>query len=139
MKANKQMTVIDLIRQKRWANLINVLAGASVLLLSFWGYRLYNESSNQESATLASVTRLQVADFKLIYDRWVALSDAQAQLADHDPTQRGLYIIDVRSPAQYSEGHIRGAVSMPAAELEVRIRSVVPPSRSAALLVLYCA
>ncbi len=84
---------------------------------------------------------MQVTDFKLIYDKWLA--DADAQVAVHDPTQetsqRGLYIIDVRSPAKYSEGHIRGAISMPEAELEVRIRSVVPPSHSGALILLYCA
>ncbi len=140
------MTVI---RQKRWVKVINVIVGASILMLAFWGYRFYNQSFNQEPTSLASVARLQVTDFKLIYDKWLADADrhgdrdADAQWAVHEPTQetsqRGPYIIDVRLPAKYSEGHIRGAISMPETELEVCIRSVVPPSRSGALIVLYCA
>jgi phage shock protein E len=45
--------------------------------------------------------------------------------------------IDVRSPGEYAAGWIDGAINVPIAELEARIRVVAPdPQRE---LVLYCA
>lgn len=125
----------------RRSRLLSGAAGVLLLTLAFWGYHLHSEASRQETAGLASVPRLSIADFKGLYDSWVIPSDAytassgQSQRID----QLGLYIIDVRSPELYAAGHIRGAVSMPETDLEGRIGEVVSPARSDALIVLYCA
>lgn len=121
--------------------LVSIMAGALLVLLAALGYHSYSEISNGDAASVASVPRIQISDFKLMHDR--AAGFGTLQMATRDPGQQGgedtLYIIDVRSQALYSEGHIRGALSIPEAELEARITSVVAPSRSDALIVLYCA
>ena len=57
--------------------------------------------------------------------------DVQKMLAAHEP----LYIIDVRTPGQYSELRIPGAVNLPLYELQSRL-SEIPKDRP---VVVYCA
>ena len=121
--------------------LVCLMAGALLTLVAAWCYHLYGDLADGDNVRLASVPRLQINDFKPLYDRAVRFEFLP--LATSGLGRRGsedaLYIIDVRSQALYSEGHIRGALSIPESELGARITSVVPPSRSNALIVLYCA
>lgn len=121
--------------------LVSIMAGALLVLLAAWGYHVYSEISNGDDASVASVPRIQISDFKLMYDR--AAGFGTLQMATRDPGQQGsednLYIIDARSQALYSQSHIRGALSITEAQLEAHITSVVVPSRSDDLIVLYCA
>ncbi len=125
----------------RRCRLLALLAGALVLVSALYGYRLYSQAQSRESAGLSSIPRLQISAFKVIYDRSLAPGHkAVAASASGDTiSSPHLYIIDVRSRTAYEEGHIRGAVSIQGSELEGIIKSVVPPSLSDALIVLYCA
>lgn len=128
--------------RKRWASVagaVKVIVGALLLPLVAWSYVLYYQHVNQEKATLASAPRLQIADFKRLYDGSLGLEDVQTSNRYRQQSANDLYIIDVRSYAQYTEGHIRRAVSVPEGDLEALIERVVPPFHSNALIVLYCA
>jgi rhodanese-related sulfurtransferase len=61
---------------------------------------------------------MEMAAFKALYD---------------DPAKRP-FIVDVRPKEAYDQGHIKGAVSIPEAEVDVRINEF-PKDR---LIVAYC-
>lgn len=61
------------------------------------------------------------------------LKDFMALYNDPDPAKRPL-VVDVRPKDAYNEGHIRGAVSIPEAEVDARIAEF-PKDR---LIVAYC-
>ncbi len=130
--------MVAYIGRKRLASLT---AGALLVLLAAWCYRLYDALSNDDTARLASVPRLQISDFKPFYDRARAFAALQGTTPalGRQGSDDALFVIDVRSSELYLKGHIRGAVSIPQSDLEARITSVVPPSRRSALIVLYCA
>jgi metal-sulfur cluster biosynthetic enzyme/rhodanese-related sulfurtransferase len=44
--------------------------------------------------------------------------------------QRDLFVLDVRTPAEFNAGHIPGAHSIPLDELEDRLRELLPPDRT---------
>lgn len=119
----------------------SVIAGILLILIAAWCYQQYSVLSGTESASLASVPRLKVSDLKLVYDRAVSSPAVRVAGLGSGPEkcEEPLCIIDVRSQAQYDKGHIRGAISIAEAALAPRIASVVPPSRTDALIVLYCA
>lgn len=49
--------------------------------------------------------------------------------------EAGALLVDVRTPEEFSAGHLEGAVNVPLAELERRVADLGDPSRS---IVLYC-
>ncbi|MGE4331246.1 rhodanese-like domain-containing protein, partial [Diaphorobacter sp.] len=51
------------------------------------------------------------------------------------PTQQPL-VVDVRSPAEFANGHVAGAINLPLSELAERVTSVLP--QRDAPLVLCC-
>lgn len=118
-----------------------VTAGVLLILFAAWCYQQYIAFSTAQSADLASVPRLQIRDFKLIYARaLLARNTVPANLGPDLPKPEDpLCIIDVRPRALYTQGHIRGAISIPENELEASTTSVVPRSCGDALIVLYCA
>ena len=57
------------------------------------------------------------------------------QLRDLLASPRKIAVIDTRSRAEYEAGHIRGAISMPSAEVESRYRELPVGTK----IVTYCA
>ncbi|HUT18575.1 MAG TPA: rhodanese-like domain-containing protein [Anaerolineae bacterium] len=57
------------------------------------------------------------------------------ELRDLLASPRKIVVIDTRSGGEYEAGHIRGAISMPSAEVESRYRELPRGSK----IVLYCA
>lgn len=53
----------------------------------------------------------------------------------HELVGQGARLVDVRSPAEYSAGHIAGAVNIPVGELGGRMQELEPKDRP---IVLYC-
>jgi phage shock protein E len=59
----------------------------------------------------------------------------QEQLLEHQAKHAGhLFVLDVRTPAEYAEGHVPGAVNVPHDQLESRLAEV-PKDKD---VVLYC-
>jgi phage shock protein E len=53
----------------------------------------------------------------------------------HRLVESGAHLIDVRTPAEYAQGHIEGAKNIPVQELASRMRDVGPKGDS---VVVYC-
>lgn len=53
----------------------------------------------------------------------------------HALVQSGAKLVDVRTPAEYAEKHLPGAVNIPVQELEARINELEPKDQT---LILYC-
>jgi 3-mercaptopyruvate sulfurtransferase SseA len=75
-------------------------------------------SNDQQASTGSEPPRIELKEFKALYD---------------DPARRPV-IIDVRAPQAYQEGHIKGAISFPEAEVDARVNEL-PKDR---LIVAYC-
>jgi rhodanese-related sulfurtransferase len=91
------------------------------------GYRALQELSE---ARLAEVGRL-VDDYFGSAD---GLEPVEKEELLRRARGRDIVVLDVRPPAEYAAGHIAGAVSMPLAELEKRLKEL-PPGRR---VVAYC-
>ena len=50
--------------------------------------------------------------------------------------KQGVILIDVRSPQEYNEGHLDGAICVPTYEIETQIQNEVPNKEEK--IVLYC-
>jgi rhodanese-related sulfurtransferase len=59
----------------------------------------------------------------------VGPAEARQRVAD------GALLLDVRTPSEYSAGHLRGAINIPVQELPGRLGELGDPSRS---IVVYC-
>lgn len=68
--------------------------------------------------TIEAAPRMDIKDFKALYD---------------DPAKRPL-IVDVRAKAAYDQGHIRGAINIPEADLATRVNEF-PKDK---LVIAYC-
>lgn len=53
-----------------------------------------------------------------------------------DMVDRGAILIDVRSPQEYAEGHLPGAINIPEYEILSRVKNEIPKTNQA--IVLYC-
>ena len=53
-----------------------------------------------------------------------------------DKVSKGAILIDVRSPQEYNEGHLQGAVNVPDFELINRIQKEIPKKNQ--LIIIYC-
>lgn len=60
----------------------------------------------------------------------------QAELMQRIKTNQAGLILDVRSPAEYAEGHIPGAINIPHDQLSSRLAEIV--SHKSKDIVLYC-
>lgn len=49
--------------------------------------------------------------------------------------EKGALLLDVRTPQEFSSGHLSGAKNIPVQELATRMSELPPPSRS---VVVYC-
>lgn len=73
---------------------------------------------------------------------FVALSSACAsptvtgEAAHELVAKQGAFLLDVRTPAEFSEGHIDGATNIPVQELEARLASI--PAKKDQDVVVYC-
>ena len=56
--------------------------------------------------------------------------------AAHELVDAGALLVDVRSPAEFGAGHIRGAINIPVQSLPQRLKELDDKERP---LVLYCA
>lgn len=68
--------------------------------------------------TVEAAPRMDIKDFKALYD---------------DPAKRPL-IVDVRAKAAYDQGHIRGSINIPEADLAIRVNEF-PKDK---LVIAYC-
>lgn len=50
--------------------------------------------------------------------------------------QQGAILLDVRSPQEYREGHIQGAINIPEYEIKNRVEKEIPKKNQ--LIVIYC-
>lgn len=128
------MTRPPIIRNQK--QFMRVLVGTLFLFVAILAYRSYGELFHSRAATPCSLSRLQITQFKPIYDREILAMSSQASeyVQAQNTGNGGLYLIDVRSAASFVDGHIRGAISIPEPELEARISSVVSPERADALI-----
>ena len=53
----------------------------------------------------------------------------------HQMVSDGAVLLDVRSPEEYAEGHLPGAINLPVGELRARVSDLGPRSRG---VVTYC-
>ena len=60
-------------------------------------------------------------------------NDVSAQA--HAAVAAGALLLDVRSPEEFAEGHLKGAVNIPVDELPQRMEELGPPERE---VVVYC-
>lgn len=70
---------------------------------------------------------------------FVLLGAGKASVTNEDAhtlVKQGALLLDVRTPGEYSSGHIEGAVNIPVQELESRMGSL-PPKKDAPI-VIYC-
>lgn len=126
----------DAPRSKRAATIV---AGTLILVAAISGYQLYFGLLTENPTELDSVQRLEIVDFKLMYDRWMAIkADLRGHDQAHGVDKGSFYLIDVRSSVAYADGHIPGAISIPEPELADRVRLTIPPALSDAVIVLYC-
>lgn len=67
---------------------------------------------------------------------WTSSTHAKASVADaRQVVARGALLVDVRTPAEFAAGHVRGAVNIPVEQLERRLGELGPVDSP---LVLYC-
>jgi hypothetical protein len=64
---------------------------------------------------------------------WTAIKPEE--LKQKIESKADILIIDVRTKEQYAQGHIKGAISVPVADLEQQYKDVVPHDKE---VVLYC-
>jgi rhodanese-related sulfurtransferase len=79
---------------------------------------------------LGSIAVLAVAGY-LVFGRGRELQGAEARRL----VAEGALLLDVRSPGEFSGGHLPGAINVPVQELEARLREVGPDERH---VVVYC-
>lgn len=53
-----------------------------------------------------------------------------------DKVSKGAILVDVRSPQEFNEGHLNGAINIPEYEIRKRIRNEIPKLNQQ--IVLYC-
>lgn len=70
--------------------------------------------------------------------RQISPSDAMARLeaGSDEKSQNKVYLIDVRTPEEYKEGHIKGSILIPLSELNEKIESSVKDKNSE--IIVYC-
>ena len=68
----------------------------------------------------------------LIFKRLGQISPSQA----HELVKQGATLIDVRSPGEFSSGHLPGAKNLPVGDLAGKLESLGPKNTP---IVLYCA
>lgn len=56
--------------------------------------------------------------------------------AAHALVKDGAFLLDVRSPGEFAEGHLAGAVNVPVSELEATLASL--PADRSRQIVVYC-
>ncbi len=114
-----------------------VIKAVAVVLLIVWTLLTLLKWAGDEAA-LDAAPRVAMDDFISAY-REVYMSPTLSREEPDEPHERaqGLYVVDVRGENAYIDGHIRGALSLPEAELEGRVRSLVPDLASTVML--YCA
>ena len=78
----------------------------------------------KNSNDLVSAAKAQITEIPVVQ------AEAACRKAD--------IVIDVREPAEYAEGHIKGAVSVPRGMLEFQVADLPAASNRDADIVLYC-
>src|SRR5689334_16979344 len=68
--------------------------------------------------------------------RYIATAELAARLHAPDAAPKGLTVIDARARVEYDEGHIPGAVNLPAEKVPSLLRRLVKDRRRP--LVFYC-
>ena len=77
-----------------------------------------NDTTGQQNTNTGEPERMPIEQFKALYD---------------DPAKRPI-IVDVRSKQSFDEGHIRGSISVPEAEVDSRLADLSKDK----LIVAYC-
>ena len=63
------------------------------------------------------------------------LTSAHAESGAKEAMAAGAMLLDVRTPAEFSEGHLKGAVNIPVDDLAAKISAVGPKDKP---IVVYC-
>ncbi|GGK73922.1 ArsR/SmtB family transcription factor [Mangrovihabitans endophyticus] len=120
------------LQQLRAANLVtNRREGTRIL------YRLAGPEVSALVHTLESVAELRLADLRTAIGDLLGEDDLQPITAEELSPRLGdpdIMVVDVRSAADFARGHLPGAVSVPAAELESRL-DAMPAGRE---IIAYC-
>ncbi|MEW5900593.1 MAG: metalloregulator ArsR/SmtB family transcription factor [Acidobacteriota bacterium] len=101
-------------------------------------YRLADPLVLQGYRTLQRLSEARLAEVGRLVEDYFSGADGLEPVEKHELLQRvrakDAIVLDVRPVAEYSEGHIAGAVSMPLAELRKRLAELPKKKR----IVAYC-
>ena len=87
-----------------------------IILIVLWVvYSLTQPSLPIQSQSHSSTTLSGVAQ-QLVY-KTISVSDARAMIQ----SSSNLMLVDVRTPGEYAQGHLKGAINIPLSDLPVRI------------------
>lgn len=121
------------LQQLRAANLVSIRRQGNQVY-----YRIAGPEVPKLLDALQSCAETRLADLRKAIDELlgdpaelkpVAIGELQGKL--NDPS---LFVIDVRSASDYERGHVPGAISVPAAELEQEIGEIPPDAK----VIAYC-
>lgn len=101
-------------------------------------YRLSGDDVSEAFAALRSVAERHQAEVRRLVDDYLVVKDGLEPVPAQELLQRvrdGLVmVLDVRPPEEYAAGHLPGAVNVPLAELERKLRTLDPRTE----VVAYC-
>jgi rhodanese-related sulfurtransferase len=116
--------------------LLATLAGAAVLVvMSTMAQATEPTATATSSAVPATAAKAVVPAVPATAQPAVMKPMSQEELLEHQSKHAGhLYVLDVRSPEEFREGHVPGAVNVPYDQIAARIAEV-PKDKD---VVLYC-
>jgi rhodanese-related sulfurtransferase len=116
--------------------LLAMLAGAAVLVvMSTMAQATEPTAPASSSAVPAAAAKAVVPAVPATAQPAVMKPMSQEELLEHQSKHAGhLYVLDVRSPEEFREGHVPGAVNVPYDQIAARIAEV-PKDKD---VVLYC-
>jgi len=112
-------------------NLLILLATTAMILLSACGSNVEESASSPISAVEESVGR----PISAVEEPAVPLISA-AELADRIEAGSPPFILDVRNPDEFAQGHIPGAINIPYRELSTRLEEL--PIAKSEEVVVHC-
>lgn len=107
--------------------LIMVIVGVGAGL--WWWFQASSKSDPAPRPATQKASKPRPATQKTSKPRPISGEDAQRAVA------AGAFLLDVRTPGEFSQGHIDGAVNIPVAELSERLQEL--PNRDSNIVV-YC-
>lgn len=121
---------------------LQALGSARLVAVRREGTRIYYRAADDRvcrfTSELGTVARARLLEVERIASEYLAARDTLEAITREELLRRlswkDVVVIDVRPEEEYRGAHIRGAISLPLAELERRLREL--PKK--ALIVAYC-